>query len=346
MSVFKGSVSRAGRPALWLALTATVSACGAHRHTETRLERPETSPAHTAAATPADVATSIAGGSSAKAEVPTVAGGNGSLETFMTKVRELSARARPEKSNAQTIEMSDPRLRAALIASTAAPSPESLRAVAAEYLRLGVLDRAHGILEQALRMRPGDPLTYDAMARLWRDEGLPNLGLGDAYRAVHYSRGSAAIRNTLGTVLQALGRNQEAVAEFKAVVAKQPDAAYGWNNLCYASIANGKPAEATEACRHALRLAPDFAAAQNNLGLARAQAGDYAGAAEAFRMAGSSPRADFNIGLAQAATGQYAEAASAFERAHRAVPQWHDAALRAWQAERASRAATEGSVIE
>ena len=47
---------------------------------------------------------------------------------------------------------------------------------------------------------PRIPVTHDAMARLWRDEGSPHLALGDAYRAVHYSRGSAGTRNTLGTV--------------------------------------------------------------------------------------------------------------------------------------------------
>jgi hypothetical protein len=73
---------------------------------------------------------------------------------------------------------------------------------------------------------------------------------------------------------------------------------------------------------------------------------DFTGAAAAFNMAGNSPRADFNMGMARAATGQYGQAASAFERAHRAVPQWRDAALLAWQAGRASRAVAEGSVIE
>jgi len=331
------SITRFGRLALGLVLTAVVSACGTHRHADVGFERAEGSqPAIPGAAR-----------SSAGVEVaPAVADRNGSLETYMAKVRELSLRARPEKPGVPTIETSDSKLGTALAASLAAPSPESLRAVAAEYLRVGVLDRAHGALERALQLRPTDSLTHDAMARLWRDEGAPHLALGDAYRAVHYSRGSAGTRNTLGTVLQALGRNRAAVAEFAAVVAKRPDAAYGWNNLCYASIADGKPAEATEACRHALRLAPDFAAAQNNLGLARAQAGDFTGAAAAFRLAGSSPRADFNMGMARAATGQYSQAASAFERAHRAVPQWQDAALLAWQAGRASRAVAEGSVIE
>ena len=180
----------------------------------------------------------------------------------------------------------------------------------------------------------------------WRDAGLPHLALGDAYRAVHYSHGTPETRNTLGTVLQSMGRSREALTEFTRVVEKDPLAAYGWNNLCYGWLVGGRPAEATRACQRALSLQPTFAAAQNNLGLARAQAGDFTGAAAAFRLAGSSPRADFNMGMARAATGQYSQAASAFERAHRAVPQWQDAALLAWQAGRASRAVAEGSVIE
>ena len=339
---------QAGRLAFGFALTIAASACGALHRADARLQQPE--PVRETA-TPADrsIGPSIPVAADTPANVPTkavVAGRNGSLETFMSKVRELSVRARPEKAALPTIETSDPALAAALAASLTAPTPESLRAVAAEYRRVGVMDRAHGALERALELRPMDPLTHDALARLWRDEGLPHLALGDAHRAVHYSHGSAEARNTLGTVLQALGRHRAAVAEFTAVVAKRPDAAYGWNNLCYASIANGRPAEATEACKRALRLSPGFAAAQNNLGLARAQAGDYQGAAAAFGLAGNSPRADFNMGMARAATGQYSQAASAFERAHRAAPQWQDAALLAWQANRASRAVAEGSVIE
>jgi tetratricopeptide (TPR) repeat protein len=335
----------AGRLALGLALSVAVSSCGAHRRADLRLDRSD--PAAAAAVGPTvDSKAAVANVPALAAARPVVGNRDGSLETFMAKVRELSVRARPAKTATPTIETSDPALQRALAAAAAAPSPDTFRAVAAEYRRVGVMDRAHGWLERALALRPMDPVTHDALARLWRDEGLPHLALGDAYRAVHYSRGSAATRNTLGTVLQALGRNRAAVAEFKAVVAMQPDAAYGWNNLCYASIANKQPAEATDACQRALRLSPDFAAAQNNLGLARAQAGDYSGAAAAFRLAGNSPRADFNLGMAQAATGQFAQAASAFERAHRAAPQWQDAALLAWQATRASRAAAEGSVIE
>lgn len=254
------------------------------------------------------------------------------LASFMAKVRHLSTHARPGKVAAATLEGTDPALMAAVAASVARPSPARYRAVAAEYTRLTVVDKAHGALTRALALAPRDPRTHDALARLWRDAGLPHLALGDAYRAVYLSRGSAEMRNTLGTVLQALGRSGEARAEFTRVVERDPHAAYGWNNLCYAWLLGGRPFEATRACRRALALQPGFSAAQNNLGLARAQAGDMPGANHAFQLAGQPARADFNLGVAQAATGQYALAAESFERARAAKPEWQDAVLREGQA--------------
>ncbi len=231
---------------------------------------------------------------------------------------------------------------AALAASAALPSPESYRALAAAYRRLMVVDKAHGALARALELDPRDARTFDALARLWRDAGLAHLALGDAYRAVHYSRGTPETRNTLGTVLQAMGRSREALAEFTRVVEKDPLAAYGWNNLCYGWLVGGRPAEATRACQRALALQPTFAAAQNNLGLARAQAGDMAGAQRAFELAGHAARADFNLGMAQAATGQYSQAAQSFERARAAQPEWRDAVLLESQAKRAAYQAQRG----
>ncbi len=205
-----------------------------------------------------------------------------------------------------------------------------------------VVDKAHGALARALALDPRDPRTHEALARLWRDAGLPHLALGDAYRAVHFSRGSPESRNTLGTVLQALGRSREALAEFGRVVERDPLAAYGWNNLCYGWVLGGRPAEAIRACQRALALQPGFSAAQNNLGLARAQAGDMPGAQRAFQLAGQSDRADFNLGIAQAATGQFALAAQSFERARTARPEWRDAVLREGQAKRAAYQAQRG----
>jgi tetratricopeptide (TPR) repeat protein len=270
---------------------------------------------------------------------------NETLESFMAKVRYLSTQARPERAAPVTLEGTNPELKSALAAATASPSPESYRALAASYKRQMVVDKAHGALLRALELNPRDARTFDALARLWRDAGLPHLALGDAYRAVHYSHGAPETRNTLGTVLQALGRGPDALAEFTRVVERDPLAAYGWNNLCYGWLVGGRPADATRACQRALSVQPAFVAAQNNLGLARAQAGDMAGAQRAFQLAGQVAQADFNLGMAQAATGQYEQAARSFERARIAQPEWRDAVLLEGQARVAAYQANRGGDI-
>ena len=264
----------------------------------------------------------------------------------MAKVRYLSTQARPEKPAPVTLEGTDPELKAALAATAAVPSAEGYLALAAAYKRQDVVDKAHTALTRALELDPRDARAYDALARLWRDAGLPHLALGDAYRAVHFSRGTPETRNTLGTVLQALGRSGEAFTEFRRVVERDPRAAYGWNNLCYGWLVRGRPAEATRACQRALALQPTFVAAQNNMGLARAQAGDMTGAGQAFQLAGQPAQADFNLGIAQAATGQYAQAAQSFERARTARPTWRDAVLREGQAKRAAYQSERGGELK
>ena len=115
-----------------------------------------------------------------------------SLETFVAKVRALSAAARPAKAAPQTLEASDSQLAAALATALSTPSPDSYRQLAAEYRRAGVFDRAHQYLQRALTLNPADAAAHDAIARLWRDSGFPQLGLTDAYRAVFYAPRSAA----------------------------------------------------------------------------------------------------------------------------------------------------------
>ena len=102
----------------------------------------------------------------------------------MRKVRALSAEARPGRVPTTTLESTRPRLAAAAAAATFAPSPETLRAAAAEYALAGVHDRAFEYLNRSVALAPRDAAGYDALARLWRDSGFPQLGLGDAYRAV------------------------------------------------------------------------------------------------------------------------------------------------------------------
>jgi len=315
-----------GRRRSTLAATAivmaiAVSACAAHGPFKVTRE-----------STPTGPTTAQPGSAVQPAAAQPGSAAQGSLESYMAAVRKLSTEARAERSTTGTLEGTDPALKAALAASLVAPAPDTFRAVAAEYRRWRVFDKAYGYLERALRMDPRDPLTHEALARLWRDNGLPNVALGDAYRAVYHAGGSARSRNTLGTILQAMGRHDEARQEYTRAVTLDPAAGYAWSNLCYAWLLKGRPALATEACERALRIEPDLVAAQNNLGLARAQAGDLAGAERAFALGGVHPQALFNVGIVQLADGRFDEAAKSFQDAYEEQPSWADAALRARQA--------------
>lgn len=255
-----------------------------------------------------------------------------SLSAYMAKFREAAANARPEtRAHLRTVEASDPVLAAALLAAVAAPSPDSYREVAQEYRRLRVYDQAHDYLSRALKLDPKDAMTHDALARTWRDAGFPHLAVGDAYRAIHYAPKSAAPRNTLGTLFQAMGRRGEARTQYEIAARLDPAAGYAYNNLCYGWILDGDASRALQACRRALSLDPESPMAHNNTGLAYALAGDMPAAREAFAHAGRAAAA-YNSGMVNLATQNWDGASKDFLDAFAADPSLRAAAIRARQA--------------
>jgi Flp pilus assembly protein TadD len=263
-----------------------------------------------------------------------------SLETFMAKVRTLSSEARPGQASAG-FEGRDPALAAAAALATFSPSPVTLRAAAEEYRRVGVFDRAFELLTKALAIDRRDAATHDAIARLWRDSGLPHLGLGDAHRAVFFDPTSPVMHNTLGTIFQALGRRPLARVEFERALRLDETAAYALNNLCYGWMLDGDATKAIAACERALRIDPQLTAARNNLGLARAMGGDAAGATAAFARAGDRATERYNTGIVRLAQRDFVGAASAFDAAYAARPSLAQAAARANQARAAKQAGNE-----
>jgi tetratricopeptide (TPR) repeat protein len=255
-----------------------------------------------------------------------------SLSAYMGKFREMAAKARPEdRPPVRTVEASDPALAAALLAATAQPSPEAYREVAQEYRRLHVYDRSFDYLTRALKLDPKDAMTHDGLARTWRDAGTPHLGLGDSYRAIYYAPKSAAARNTLGTLFQAMGRRAEARTQYETAARLDPVAGYAHNNLCYGWILEGDASRALQACRRALSLDPESPIAHNNAGLAYALAGDMTAARESFAHAGRAAAA-YNSGVVNLATRQWDAASKDFLDALAADPTLRSAALRAGQA--------------
>ena len=255
-----------------------------------------------------------------------------SLESFMSKVRALSLEATPTRGRATTIESSDPELKAALAEYTLVPSPTSARMVAAAYARLRVFDSAYTFFGRAVRMDPTDAAAHDGLARLWRDSGLPHLGLTDAHRAVFYAPDSPIVHNTLGTVLQAMGHVAPARRQYEQVLRLEPTAWYALNNLCYTRVLEGNGPQAIAACQRAVEGRPEEMASRNNLALAYAVSGDLVSARAEFERAGAAAAADYNTGLMHLARGEYKAAEELFRAARVADPSMGAASVRERQA--------------
>jgi tetratricopeptide (TPR) repeat protein len=211
----------------------------------------------------------------------------------------FSVRIRPPSSTVQMVEAADPDLAAALLKLSLSPTAENHRRVAEEYVRLGILDKAHEFLTDALAIDPNDAASWDGRARIWRDWGWPNLALPDATRAVHFAPSSSAARNTLGTVLQTLGRHREAREQYEKALQLNAKAPEVLNNLCFSLQVQDPGSDGVQACYRAY-----------------VAGGDLDGIDQTFAAVGQRGRAQYNVGIFHLARRQYASAVKAFEVAH------------------------------
>lgn len=257
-----------------------------------------------------------------------------SLTSFIEKGREVQAQASaaPPKVLGTTLESIDPELGAALVDAQIRPSGAAARRVAAAYARHNIFDMAHQYLMAAVKADPRDAANYEALARLWRDTRLAQIGMGDAHRAVYFAPDWAVAHNTLGTLLQAVGQKKAARAEYERALKLDPAAAYALNNLCYSDILDGRTASAITRCNEALTLNPQLRAAQNNLGIAYAAAGRMNAARDAFNLAVDPAGALYNMGVVRMARQEYRSAVEAFRDAQASKPSFALAAARAQQA--------------
>jgi len=263
------------------------------------------------------------------------------LEEAIGKMRRLMVEARPEPKTAlQTLESRDPELAQALADLKTFPTPERHVDVAAAYHTHGLLEQAYDYYMRALRLDPRYADAHDGLARVWRDWGLPSLGLGDAHRAIYYAPDSAAARNTLGTLLQSLGQNRDARQAYGLAARLDATAGYPLSNLCYLSFVEGNATQAIGECRAAIERDPKLSAAHNNLALTYAAIGRLDLARGEFARAGGPRAASYNMGIVSFAQKRYAEAAEEFEAAAAGHPFFAEAASRARAARRLALTAT------
>lgn len=164
------------------------------------------------------------------------------------KTRMMASRS---SGNLSTLESSSPVLARALAALAASPTSAHYVDVAAAYVQAGVSDRAYDHLTEGLRRDKSSVALHDALARVWRDWGLPERALSSAHNAVYYGPRSPEARNTLGTVLWSLGLRVQARQAFFEAVALDAEASYAWRNLCTTALTEGRTTKAIAVCRRA-----------------------------------------------------------------------------------------------
>ncbi len=253
------------------------------------------------------------------------------LSVEVDKARRLAASRPAAKSTnwGARIENTDPQLAASLLLQLMLPSAEHQVGVAQEYRRLGILDAAYDRLSQAIEIEPRLAEAHEMLARIWRDWQMPARALGPAYRATYFDPQSASARNTMGTILERLGRVDDARRAYEEAGERAPSTAWPLNNLCHLELTLGRLDAARSRCEAALKIQPDFAAAHNNLALAFAASGDLERAEREFVAAGDFAAANYNLGIVYLADRQYESAADKFEAAIKARPTFNAAKARA-----------------
>lgn len=196
---------------------------------------------------------------------------------------------------------------------TYAEAHNNLGAALAEQ---GHLDMALAEYDQALSLDPNHPRAHgNRAAALYRLDRLDDA-LVSGQKAVALAPTGHSL-NTLGNILKAQGRLDEAADYYAQAVRALPHLPELHDNLGNALSELGRSTEAEACCRTALKLDPDFYKAHNNLGTALKDQGRRQEAESCFvkalELAPHMAAAHTNLGMSLLYRGDFAAGWREFE---------------------------------
>ena len=110
--------------------------------------------------------------------------------------------------------------------------------------------------------------TYASLGQLLEAQGRAEEAVGKYRQAVPFMRDASGLHARIGALLMQQGRATDAIPEFAAAVRSQPNSAVAHAALAGALEAAGRPLEALEQLEAAVRDQPDSAVGRRALGLA------------------------------------------------------------------------------
>jgi Flp pilus assembly protein TadD len=204
------------------------------------------------------------------------------------------------------------------------PRADALFLGAAEAHRAGRLEEARRLYDAALEADAGHAPALGNLALLHFAGGDAAGALQLLVRAARLAPHDPDHPGRLGTMLTALGREEEALPLIEAAIRLAPGVAAWRNELGNALLGLGREDEARRAYEEAVAADPRCAKALANLGARMTAAGDPDGAARvlrrAIRLDGADPVARFNLGVALMRLERDEEAVAAFGEACRLGP--------------------------
>lgn len=161
---------------------------------------------------------------------------------------------------------------------------DALYELASMFRVLRRYDEALELLERHRRLVPGDFLVLADIGRCL--SGLQRYAEAESVlRRALEGLDDANTRYDLGFALDRLGRLSEAIAEYRAALARNPNHLDSLNNLGVALASQGRLDEAARQFERLVAINPDSADAHANLGVVRLAQGAPDLAAQAFRKA-------------------------------------------------------------
>jgi tetratricopeptide (TPR) repeat protein len=190
----------------------------------------------------------------------------------------------------------------------------------------GKVSEAIGQYEQALRVKPDDPVAHNN----WGNALLQAHKIQDAIdqleQALRIKPDFVEAYNNLGNALLQAGRGEDAIRNYEQVLQIDPGNAVGHYSIGRAWQQMGKLMDAIPHYERALQSDPDFADAHNNLGDVFRQAGRIQDAIDQFgqalRIKPDFAEAHYNMGLALSQINQTQDAIGHYQQALRINPDY------------------------
>lgn len=204
-----------------------------------------------------------------------------------------------------------------LVVSGGCASKQKTAEAQGRQVRLGMAEQMAargdwaGAFQIADALTREDPADGDALllrAKALRKQEMPAEAEADLRKLVALQPRNPEAHAELAIVCEHSGRGAEALEHHEEASRLAPGQPRYLNNLAFALVVRGKAKDAIPKLEEALRSEPRSPRLRNNLGFAYAATGDFARAAEQFRLGGTPVQARNNLGFAYERSGNLAQA--------------------------------------